>query len=56
MNSCMVAHATQKEQDLARAEWFATMDERRKAREEKEKKKAEQEKCVLVSALCKGFR
>ncbi|KAL2054192.1 hypothetical protein ABVK25_005333 [Lepraria finkii] len=44
MNSCMVAHASQKEQDAAREEWFATMDDRRKAREEKGKKKAEAEK------------
>ena len=44
MNSCMVAHASQKEQDAAREEWFATMDDRRKAREEKEKKKVEAEK------------
>lgn len=44
MNSCMVAHATQEEQDRAREEWFATRDFRRKEREEKEAKRKEQEK------------
>ncbi len=44
MNSCMVAHATQEEQDRAREEWFATRDLRRKEREEKEAKRKEQEK------------
>ena len=44
MNSCMIIHATQQEQDAARAEWFATADERQREREEKEKKKAEQER------------
>ena len=44
MNSCMISHATQEEQDAAREEWFATREERRSAREEKEKKKKEQEK------------
>ena len=44
MNSCMVSHATQAEQDAAREEWFATRDVRIRQREEKEKKKKEQEK------------
>ncbi|KAF2401713.1 hypothetical protein EJ06DRAFT_528867 [Trichodelitschia bisporula] len=44
MNSCMIAHATQEEQDRARQEWFATREKRRQEREEKEKKRLEQEK------------
>lgn len=44
MNSCMVVHATQQEQDAAREEWFATVDVRARQREEKEKKRKEQEK------------
>lgn len=40
----MVLHATQKEQDKAREEWFATMDERRIAREMQDRKKLEQER------------
>ena len=44
MNGCMIAHASQEEQDAAREEWFATRDERIRQREEKERKKKEQEK------------
>lgn len=44
MNSCMAAHATQKEQDAAREEWFATRLQRQKEREKKEERKKEQEK------------
>lgn len=44
MNSCMVSHATQHEQDAAREEWFATRDVRQREREQKEKRKKEQEK------------
>ena len=44
MNSCMVSHATQYEQDAARAEWFATKDLRLQQMEEKEKRKRDQEK------------
>lgn len=44
MNSCMVLHATQQEQDAAREEWFATRDVRARQRDEKEKKRKEQEK------------
>lgn len=47
MNSCMIAHASQQEQDAAREEWFATMDLRRKEREEKQQKKWEQEKYYI---------
>ena len=36
-----MTHATQKEQDAAREEWFATMGERRRKREEEERKKQE---------------
>lgn len=36
MNSCMLKHATRENEDLAREEWFATVDERRRAyREER---------------------
>ncbi|KAI9705890.1 MAG: hypothetical protein M1836_005296 [Candelina mexicana] len=44
MNSCMVEHATQQNQDAAREEWFATRLERQRLREEKERKRKEQEK------------
>ncbi|EOD47866.1 hypothetical protein GTA08_BOTSDO09826 [Neofusicoccum parvum] len=44
MNNCMVQHATQEEQDLAREEWFATRELRKREREEKERKRIEQEK------------
>ncbi|KAI9719418.1 MAG: hypothetical protein M1812_003489 [Candelaria pacifica] len=44
MNSCMVGHATQHNQDAAREEWFATRLERQRLREEKERKRKEQEK------------
>ena len=44
MNSCMVAYATQAEQDAAREEWFATIDDRRRQKAEKEEKKREQER------------
>ena len=44
MNSCMVQYASQKEQDAAREEWFATMDLRRHEMEEKKRQKAEAEK------------
>ena len=44
MNSCMIAHAGQKEQDAAREEWFATRDKRAQEREAKERRKKEQEK------------
>ena len=44
MNSCMIIHATQQEQDAAREEWFATRDQRMQEREAKEKRKKHQEK------------
>lgn len=44
MNSCMIQRASQKEQDAAREEWFATMDSRRLQMEEKQRQKAEGEK------------
>ena len=44
MNGCMIAHATQQEQDAAREEWFANIDKRALERAEKEKKKRIQEK------------
>ncbi|KAL6713873.1 hypothetical protein ACLMJK_008367 [Lecanora helva] len=44
MNTCMIKHASQKEEDAARAEWFATIDVRRREREALEAKKKEQEK------------
>ena len=44
MNSCMIAHADQNQQDAAREEWFATIDERARQRQEKEARKKEQEK------------
>ena len=37
MNSCMISHATMKEQDAAREEWFVGLDERGREREEKKK-------------------
>ncbi|MCJ1405596.1 hypothetical protein MMC11_008824 [Xylographa trunciseda] len=44
MNKCMIAHATQQEQDAAREEWFASRDKRIAEREAKERRKIEQEK------------
>jgi COX assembly protein 1 len=44
MNTCMMRYATQAEMDAARAEWFATIDERRIQREQKEAKRIEDEK------------
>lgn len=40
----MIAHATQKEQDSAREEWFATRLKRQRDRERKEERRREQEK------------
>lgn len=34
MNGCMISHATPSEEDRAREEWFATFQERKKARQE----------------------
>ncbi|TAQ90739.1 hypothetical protein B7494_g903 [Chlorociboria aeruginascens] len=44
MNSCMISHATQQEQDAAREEWFATRLKRQREREAKEERRKEQEK------------
>ncbi len=44
MNTCMIQHATQEEQDRAREEWFALRLQRQKEREAKEARKKEQEK------------
>ncbi|KAL8813327.1 MAG: hypothetical protein Q9200_000348 [Gallowayella weberi] len=44
MSNCMKSHASQEEQDAARQEWFATIDDRRKEREAKEVRRKEQEK------------
>lgn len=44
MNTCMVSHATQHEQDAAREEWFATRLKRQQEREAKEARRKEQEK------------
>jgi COX assembly mitochondrial protein 1 len=44
MNSCMIAHATQAEQDAAREEWFANRLKRQVEREKKEERRKEQEK------------
>lgn len=37
MNSCMVAHASQDEEDRAREEWFATFQERKRQRDEEQR-------------------
>lgn len=44
MNSCMISHASQEEQDAAREEWFATRDKRIAEHEAKETRRKEQEK------------
>lgn len=44
MNSCVMAHAGQEEEDLAREEFFAGALKRRAEREERERRVAEQAK------------
>ncbi|KAF8860052.1 hypothetical protein BDZ45DRAFT_649161 [Acephala macrosclerotiorum] len=44
MNTCMIAHATQAEQDAAREEWFGLRLKRQKDREAKEARRIEQER------------
>ncbi|KAM0795591.1 hypothetical protein BDR22DRAFT_581805 [Usnea florida] len=44
MNSCMIDHASQKEQDAAREEWFAGMESRRLEMEEKKRQRVKGEK------------
>ena len=39
MNGCMVQHATQRMQDEAREEWFASMEARKREREETQKQR-----------------
>ena len=55
MNSCMIAHASQKEEDAAREEWFATLDVRRREREALEARKKEQEKFVAYICLQRAW-
>lgn len=42
MNGCMKAHATAREEDAAREEWFAQRTERARLRVEKQRRKDEQ--------------
>lgn len=42
MNDCMNAHASRDEEDKAREEWFRTLPERKRAKEEDERWKKEQ--------------
>ena len=42
MNSCMISHATLREQDAAREEWFAGLDDRGREREEKKREQERQ--------------
>ncbi|TVY46547.1 COX assembly mitochondrial protein [Lachnellula occidentalis] len=44
MNSCMISHASQEEQDAAREEWFANRLKRQVERERKEERRKEQER------------
>ncbi|KAE8451347.1 hypothetical protein EG329_003976 [Mollisiaceae sp. DMI_Dod_QoI] len=44
MNTCMMVHATQAEQDAAREEWFGLRLKRQKDREAKEARRKEQER------------
>lgn len=39
MNACMIAHATQQEEDAARRDWFAQGEERQRQREHNEEQK-----------------
>lgn len=41
MNGCMLSYATIEEQDRAREEWFATRDDRRRDRAQKEQEHQE---------------
>ena len=43
MNSCMIAHAGPKEEDLAREEYFAGVEQRMAEKAERERKAAEVE-------------
>ena len=44
MNSCMIARATQQEEDAAREQWFAEIEARKREREEKERENERLEK------------
>lgn len=44
MNTCMISHATQAEQDAAREEWFSLRLQRQRERETKEERRKEQER------------
>ncbi|KAF2663517.1 hypothetical protein BT63DRAFT_484248 [Microthyrium microscopicum] len=44
MNHCLRLHATQEEEDRARAEWFSKLDHRRKEREKEAQDRIENEK------------
>lgn len=44
MNSCMISHSSQDEQDAAREEWFALRLQRQVDREKKEERRKEQER------------
>lgn len=44
MNACLKAHATPAAEDAAREEWFSLRQERARARMDKERRKAEQQK------------
>lgn len=44
MNACMNRFATREEQDAARQEWFAGLEQRREEREVKERKRREDER------------
>lgn len=44
MNHCLRQHGTQAEQDRARQEWFAKIDERKKQREKEALERIENEK------------
>jgi COX assembly mitochondrial protein 1 len=43
MNACMIAHATQEEEDAARREWFGKADERVREKEHAEEQKKKHE-------------
>lgn len=50
MNSCMLAHAKPEEQDRAREEWFATYEERRRAKDE-ELVRVEQRRAEVIRMM-----
>lgn len=50
MNACMVEHAKPEEEDRAREEWFATHQERRKAKEE-ESRRVEERRADIIRLM-----